>query len=80
MDGNFCEIEKRIFELFRILLCLKKITEISGNLWNILESIGKFCNLLKPIIVVKIGIESICTIVNFWNLVRTQWNIALENK
>ena len=81
MDGNFCEIEKRIFELFRIWLCLKKITEksleIFGTFWN---QLGNFIIILKPVISVKTGIESNCTIVNFWNLGRIQWNIALEDK
>ena len=41
MDENFREFQKQNFELFRILLCSKKITkktlEIFGINWEILE-------------------------------------------
>ena len=53
-----------------------KSLEIFGTFWN---QLGNFFIILKLVILVKIGIESNCTIVNFWNLGRIQWNIALDD-
>ena len=48
MDGNFCEFEQRVFELFRILLCSKKITPVvQKNLWKSFEHFGINWEILK---------------------------------
>ena len=65
MDGYFCEFEKRNFELFRILLFEEnhwKSLVIFGTFWNQLRN---FVINLIPVNLVKIGMESNCTIVNF---------------